>query len=180
MKASDKLEFGQVPMLELDDGTRLCHGDAIFNYVCNTVGKDVLQTSDDALKIYQAEATMVFHNDDFVKKHIVAAFFKPEEAKAAHFAEITEKHLPGYLAHMERRLPKDGFLLGEKLSKYDIQLATFFGHMFAQVDETKISPWNKSVMDIIVANHPNVHAYAKRVVGGELKEYFANRKQCPF
>jgi hypothetical protein len=52
--------------------------------------------------------------------------------------------------------------------------------MFAQVDETKISPWNKGVKDVIVSGYPNVHAYAQRVVGGGLKEYLANRKQCPF
>jgi glutathione S-transferase len=42
IKGSGKLEFGQMPMLELDDGTRLCHGDAIFNYVCSSLCKDAL------------------------------------------------------------------------------------------------------------------------------------------
>jgi prostaglandin-H2 D-isomerase / glutathione transferase len=38
-----KLEFGQVPMLELDDGTKLCQGDAILEYLNLTLCKAGLQ-----------------------------------------------------------------------------------------------------------------------------------------
>lgn len=37
-----KLEFNQVPMLELDDGTRMCQAAAILKYLNATLCKDGL------------------------------------------------------------------------------------------------------------------------------------------
>merc|ERR1712166_452268 len=54
LKESGKLEFGQMPMLELDDGTCLCQGAAILNYLNSSICKDGLQQSDDALANYNA------------------------------------------------------------------------------------------------------------------------------
>merc|ERR1712166_185766 len=120
LKGSGKLEFGQMPMLELDDGTRLCQGAAILNYLNATLCKDGLQQSDDAMANYNAECTVVAHNDDFVTKHVVATFFMPDDKKAAAFDTVLTEALPKCLAHMERRLPADGFLLGAKISKWDL------------------------------------------------------------
>ena len=38
MKAEGSLEYGQLPMLELDDGTKLCQSAAIYNYVSTVYG----------------------------------------------------------------------------------------------------------------------------------------------
>ena len=41
MKDAGELEFGQVPMLQLDDGTQLTQSGAIFNYLVNTMGESL-------------------------------------------------------------------------------------------------------------------------------------------
>ena len=122
----NKLEFGQIPMLELDDGTKLCQGDAILGYLNATLCKDGLQQSDDAMAHYNAQCTTILHGDDFVTKHVVGAFFKPDAEKAAAFASCLTEKMPDYLKHMERRLPAEGFLLGAKMSTYDIKIGVFY------------------------------------------------------
>ena len=42
LKESGSLEFGSVPMLELDDGTKLVQGGAILEYLNATLCKDGL------------------------------------------------------------------------------------------------------------------------------------------
>merc|ERR1712195_320282 len=94
LKESGKLEFGQMPMLELDDGTRLCQGAAILNYLNATLCKDALQQSDDAMANYNAECTVIAHNDDFFTKHISTALHLPDDKKPAAFEIALTEALP--------------------------------------------------------------------------------------
>merc|ERR1712166_87812 len=156
MKADEKmLEFGQMPMFELDDGTRLCQGSAILNYIDATLAKDGLQQSDDAMKHYNAECTVIAHADDFLTKHVVKALFAPDAEKAAAFGAIITTALPAYLDHMERRLPADGFLLGDKISKYDLQIGVFYAMINQEVENDAMLPF-KVAIKAAVATKPKV------------------------
>ena len=64
LREEGKLPFGQVPALELDDGTVLAQGNAILNYVGN---KYNLKPAD-ALAVYKGEALSDLVWMDFVMK----------------------------------------------------------------------------------------------------------------
>ena len=68
LKASGKCEFGSVPVLELDDGTRLAQSTSILRYINWTWGKDKLQQSDDALKLYNADSLVEYWTGDHAPK----------------------------------------------------------------------------------------------------------------
>ena len=53
LKASGKLEFGQIPMFELEDGTRLVQSMSIFNFIIRKYGKDRGLMIDDHIRDYQ-------------------------------------------------------------------------------------------------------------------------------
>ena len=128
LKESGKCEFGSVPVLELDDGTRLAQSTSILRYINWTWGKDKLQQSDDALKLYNADSLVEYWVGDHAPKFqpiIFSHVFNPNADAAERDAKFTEylKLVPDALAVMERRLPADSkFLLGDKPSIYDIQL----------------------------------------------------------
>ena len=61
MKESGALEFGQVPMLELDDGTKLSQSNAIVMYLAQTHGF----ICEDAMKNYNAFNIQAMIFEDF-------------------------------------------------------------------------------------------------------------------
>jgi len=100
MKASDtptdKCEFGQMPVLELDDGTCLSQGASILNYLNSTLCSG-LQQNDDALKVHFAHSLANYWKNDYMLKNftpiIYAHVFNPnsdEEAKNTAFAAFIE------------------------------------------------------------------------------------------
>ena len=70
LKASGNLEFGSVPMLELDDGTRLSQSMPILRYICKAFGGDKITQGGDALAEWNADSLVAFWNDDFIGKII--------------------------------------------------------------------------------------------------------------
>ena len=69
MKAmKPELEFGQVPQLTLDDGTKLVQSEAILNYVLTLKDADHLQPAD-PMERYHGECTAAVLADDFAGKH---------------------------------------------------------------------------------------------------------------
>ena len=119
-----------MPMLELDDGTCITQGNPVLHYVARTLCKDGLQQSDDAMALYNAECTLNVHTEDFAGKHVTPGIFKPAAEQAEFFGKCITEHLPKYLDHIERRIPAEGFLLGAKISVYDIQLCVFYASMY--------------------------------------------------
>ena len=65
LKSSDKLEYGQIPMVELEDGTRLCQQRAIEGYFSATLGFNCT----DPMAIYTTEHILSLFWDDFFMKY---------------------------------------------------------------------------------------------------------------
>ena len=71
MRDNGELEFGQVPMLELDDGTKLCQTMAILNYLGTVYGLK----PKDREQVYLGEKLYNHTFDDIVMKHVWKTMF---------------------------------------------------------------------------------------------------------
>ena len=71
LKESGKLEFGQVPMLELADGTQLVQSGAILNYI----GAVYKLKHDDPMVCYNAQKCVDLSHEDYIMKHFFKAHF---------------------------------------------------------------------------------------------------------
>ena len=84
----------------------------------------------DALAAANANATCLGFRTDFVEKHLIKVMFAPDgPEKIAAFTNLLTVEWPKTAAMLERRIPAEGFLAGDKLSKYDIQLGAFWMNM---------------------------------------------------
>jgi len=145
LKGSGKLEFGQMPMLELHDGTCIAQGNPILQYLASTLCKNGLQQSDDAMALYHAECTLNVHVEDFAMKYVSPGMFKPAAEQAEFFAACLKDHMPKYLDIMENRAPVHGFLLGSKISMYDIQLCVFYANMYQKKENDTMLDFKAAV-----------------------------------
>ena len=57
LKAEGVLDFGQVPMVELDDGTKLCQTNAILGYLAHLYGFK----PEDPFMVYWGEAILTYY-----------------------------------------------------------------------------------------------------------------------
>ena len=120
------LEFGQMPMLKLDDGTRLCQTTAILEYVGATYGYKPASP----LECYKGLKAVEHTNGDYVLKYLVKAMFSQGEDKEK---LITDAILVGGVKFFDSLtktcLGDSKFLCGEKVSIYDFSVAGFFTNM---------------------------------------------------
>jgi glutathione S-transferase len=115
----DKLEFGQVPMLETADGKHFVQSWAILRYLGRTYG----YYPNDAELAWKIDSTI-----DAVEDYVVAYFkynFESNEEKKAVFKEAWLKNLPMWVAAIEKRLEANGgkYIAGDKITIADFALA---------------------------------------------------------
>ena len=80
---------------------------------------------------------------------------------------------------MERRVPEEGFLLGPKVSTYDLNILVFYAMIHQAKEDDKMLPFKEGVKAAL-AGKPRTLAYINRFLNGDLKEYLANRPQNSF
>ena len=78
LKSSGKLEFGQIPMLELDDGKCLCQSWAILRYLGRKYGYYPEENPETAFKI----DSMMDAVEDYLNAYLKYHFENNEERKA--------------------------------------------------------------------------------------------------
>lgn len=115
----DKLEFGQVPMLETADGKHFVQSWAILRYLGRTYG----YYPNDAELAWKIDSTI-----DAVEDYVVAYFkynFESNEEKKAVFKEAWLKNLPMWVSAIEKRLEANGgkYIAGDKITIADFALA---------------------------------------------------------
>jgi glutathione S-transferase len=114
----DKLEFGQVPLLETADGHSFVQSWAILRYLGRTYG------------YYPNEAELAWKIDstiDAVEDYLAAYFkfnFESNEEKKAIFKENWLKNMPIWVSAIEKRLEANGgkYIAGDKITIADFAL----------------------------------------------------------
>jgi glutathione S-transferase len=112
--------LGYVPLLELDDGTRLREGPAIVQYIADQVPTKNLAPANGTLPRYRLQEWLTFIGTELHKSF--SPLFNPampEEGKA-----IYRERLAGRFAYVDAQLEGKDWLMGEHFSVADAYLFT--------------------------------------------------------
>ena len=171
LKASGNLEFGQVPVLEVD-GKFLSQSIAILRYVGIKYG---YYPTDNAEVSWAIDSTV----DSLVD--VMNAFYKAAFADEASKPELFKTYfgttLPAWLTAINKRLLANSskhFIVGDKITIADFAIAGFIYSLYLN-DLSQA----KDTVTAIVANFPELDTYF-RGLGEPLKEYLETRPKCPW
>jgi glutathione S-transferase len=137
--------LGYVPLLELDDGTRISEGPAIVQYIADKFPDKKLAPANGT-----AERTTLQSWLNFISTELHKSFSPlfnpamPDEAK-----KIFRERLATRFAHLDKHLAGKDYLLGKDFSVADAYLYV-------------VSNWAQRV-DVDLSPYANVLAYRKRV-----------------
>ena len=137
--------LGYVPMLELDDGTRLREGPAILQYIADQVPTKNLAPANGPLPRYRLQEWLTFIGTEIHKGF--SPLFNPgmpEEGK-----KINRDKLATRFQWLNGQLADKPYLMGDHFSVADAYLFT-------------VTRWAKP-MNIDLAPYPNLLAFQERV-----------------
>ena len=107
---------GYVPMLELDDGTRLTEGAAIVQYIADQAPASHLAPANGTLARYQLQEWLNFIGSE-IHKNGFGVFFNP--ASNDEFKAATGERLAGRLQWINQQLEGRTWLMGEQFTVAD-------------------------------------------------------------
>jgi glutathione S-transferase len=137
--------LGYVPLLELDDGTRLAEGPAIVQYIADQVPEKKLAPANGSLERYKLQSYLNFITSELHKA--LGGLFNPampEEAK-----QITKDKLASRLAWIDGELKDKQYLMGEQFTVAD-------GYLF------NVTNW-AGLVKIDLAPYAHLNAFRARV-----------------
>lgn len=159
-----KLEFGQLPMLEVD-GKNLVQSWSILRFL----GRQHGYYPQDLETAFTIDSTI-----DAVEDYLAAYFkfnFESNEEKKAIFKENWLKMFPVWLAAIEKRLEGKRFITGDKLTIADFALAAVGFNLLLN----EANPHYAETM-VLIKDHEVLKKYAANLKE-ELGEYLAARPQ---
>ena len=115
--------LGYVPLLELDDGTRLSEGPAIVQYIADQVPEKNLAPANGTLARYQLQSWLNFIGTELHKGF--GPLFNP--ATPADFKPVVIERLKSRLAWVDQQLAGKSYLMGEQFTVADAYLFTVTG-----------------------------------------------------
>jgi glutathione S-transferase len=112
--------LGYVPLLELDDGTRLTEGPAIVQYIADQAPDKQLAPANGTLARYQLQAWLSFISTELHKN------FSPlfNAATPDAYKEVVKERLNGRLAWVDSQLAGKDYLMGAQFTVADGYLFT--------------------------------------------------------
>ncbi len=137
--------LGYVPLLELDDGTRLREGPAIVQYIADQVPTKNLAPANGTLARYRLQEWLTFIGTELHKSF--SPLFNPatpDEQKT----QVKDK-LASRLTWLDKELAGKDYLMGEHFSVAD-------GYLFT------VTNWSKPT-GLDLSGYPNLLAYRERV-----------------
>jgi glutathione S-transferase len=137
--------LGYVPMLELDDGTRLREGPAIVQYIADLVPNKNLAPASGTLSRYRLQEWLTFIGTEIHKSY--SPMFNPnmpEEAKAIFRTKLQSRY-----EWLNGELEGKDYLMGDHFTVAD-------GYLFT------VTNWTKST-GVDISPYANVQAWHARV-----------------
>jgi len=137
--------LGYVPLLELDDGTRITEGPAIVQWIADKVPEKGLAPPNGTLERTRLQSWLNFVTSELHKSF--SPLFNPsmpEEAKA-----IFRERLATRFAYVDKHLAQNDYLMGKSFSVADAYLFV-------------VTNWT-TPLKIDLSGYPNLLAYRKRV-----------------
>ncbi|WP_284466577.1 glutathione transferase GstA [Diaphorobacter nitroreducens] len=137
--------LGYVPVLELDDGTRLREGPAIVQYLADQAPHKNLAPANGTLARYRLQEWLTFIGTEVHKAF--SPLFNP--ATPEEFKTITKEKLAGRLKWVDSQLADKQYLMGDTFSVAD-------GYLFT------VTNWAPRV-GVDISGLANLNAYRARV-----------------
>jgi glutathione S-transferase len=137
--------LGYVPLLELDDGTRLTEGPAIVQYIADQVPAKNLAPANGTIERYKMQSWLTFIGTELHKSF--TPLFRPEtplEYKAIAAEKVTSR-----LKYVDGQLAGKNYLMGDNFTVAD-------GYLFT------VSNWTVP-MKIDISGMPNLLAFRARM-----------------
>ena len=132
--------FGQMPILELDDGTQLVQTAAILHYIGAKYG---LIPAEPELQAYGMMATEYMWNDWFTK-HVPGSIFAKEDREAK-MQSLIDTQVPELFNHLNKFLSDDKkYICGDKLTIYDCQIAGLFTNLVCNPNSKDPELWSSA------------------------------------
>jgi glutathione S-transferase len=137
--------LGYVPLLELDDGTRLTEGPAIVQYIADQVPAKNLAPANGTLDRYKMQSWLTFIGTELHKSF--TPLFKPDTPEA--YKTITRERLLSRLQYVDGQLAGKNYLMGDNFTVADAYLFT-------------VSNWTVP-MKVDISGMPNLLAFRARM-----------------
>jgi glutathione S-transferase len=137
--------LGYVPLLELDDGTRLTEGPAIVQYIADQVPAKNLAPANGTLDRYKMQSWLTFIGTELHKSF--TPLFKPDTPEA--YKTITRERLLSRLQYVDGQLAGKNYLMGDNFTVADAYLFT-------------VSNWT-APMKVDISGMPNLLAFRARM-----------------
>ncbi|MEO8248281.1 MAG: glutathione transferase GstA [Burkholderiales bacterium] len=137
--------LGYVPLLQLDDGTKLTEGPAIVQYIADQAPEKKLAPANGTLERYQMQSKLNFIGTELHKGF--GPLFNP--STPADFKQATKERLLGRLKHIDGELAGKHYLMGDQFTVADAYLFT-------------VSNWCAK-MEIDISGLSNLNAFRDRV-----------------
>ena len=171
MDLKPTLEYGQMPVLELDDGTQLSQSAAIYDYIATIHGFQPESPMDKYRGQNLYEAMVI----DVMYKSVVKFVFlsKPEEKEAN--GEIAAADYTKAVGHFAKVLSQreDKFICGNKLTLHDFTVGGIFLNLVVNPNHKDTEFWDKQW----AATPDRVKKYVADLQE-EMKDYLEARKEC--
>ena len=168
LKTTGVLEFGQVPMLEVD-GKHLVQSWAILRFL----GRQNGYYPTDVETAYGVDST-IDAVEDYITNYFKFNFEADAERKKTAKEAFLTKFLPNWLNAIEKRISNNTtqkYIVGDKITIADFALAALgFSFLLNEANPTYAETWE------IVKDREVLKAYATGIKE-ELKEHLANRPQ---
>ena len=159
---------GQLPCLELEDGTKMGESMDILNYVATKYG----YIPEDAQAAYRSNE--VIEAAEECIKVIYLPHFKEGEDKEKMIESNFSTALPNYLKTLESYVSKGEFIAHDKLSAADFVI----GGLYCNYFNNKHITFATDKFAKILEDFPNFKAYGERF-SAEIESYLASRPNCP-
>jgi glutathione S-transferase len=137
--------LGYVPLLELDDGTRLTEGPAIVQYIADQVPAKNLAPANGTLERYKMQSWLTFIGTELHKGF--SPLFNP--ATPAEYKPLVVERLVSRLKYIDSQLAGKNYLMGDNFTVADCYLFT-------------VSNWTVPTK-IDISGMPNLLAFRARM-----------------
>ena len=162
-------EFGQMPMVELENGQRITQTKSILR----SLGQKYGYYTSDPKEAWVIDSTMDATNEMFELFAIPILGFCPPEKKPALLFELLTKQLPTFLERMEKRVSGKKFVCGDRITCADFLL----GGLLTNTLGNENNPHYYAFQHIL-KSYPGVSKYIENFVEAN-KEYLAKRPAAP-
>ena len=159
-KQGDFAPSGQLPMLTLNDGTKLFQTKSILRYIAKTQkgknGENLYPGHSDPLLSFKIDE-VIDTREDFLNNNLQLRFTKPDDpAWNQFFTDFILTKLPQFCEYLDAVLAKSGkrYLFGSQLTLADISVASWF-YLAVYNDEHEMC----HILQSIVERYPRVAGY---------------------